>query len=695
MHNDFSGTVEGAVVQAAQVDQLHIHGAGRRPVIPAQLPPPPRLFTSRRRELADLETWRVQDHGGPSTMVISGAGGVGKTTLALRWLHEARRHFPDGQLYANLGAFSGTNPVDPSEVLEWFLSALGVPVDRIPLPLSQREALYRSLTADRSVAVLLDDVLSAAQVRPLLLASPKSVVVVTSRWRLTGLRMVGARFIELDPMDVAESVELLDEVVGDGRLTGERRHAEELAHLCGGMPMALSVVGARLSAHPRRTLAREVDVLRGSDRLSTLSLDDDYSVEVVFDASYKDLPPMEAQLYRLCALHPGSVFGVDVAAGAVQRAADEVEPALDALVDRNMLSEINDRRFRYHDLLLIHARQQANLEELPQVRDAVVRRMIEWYLDMVVAADLVLRPTRRRVGPRFHRPAAGSRLFTVEQEALHWLEDERSNVVLAARSAAAHGWDQLVWELCEALWGFFLHTRHYSDWLELHRIGIPAAQRCGHRIAEARLRIQLASALTNLRRHEDAIQENLLAMQLAEQEHDEETKAAALSELAGNAQGMGDLRGALAYLYQAKKMREETGSIRAVALARRRIGEVLAELGQYEEAITELRTAVAMLGPLDKAQKARALTSLGQAYARCGRIRDAQAELAEALEITRQVGSARYQAEVITVLGEVAELTGDLSAARTYYSKAHAVYSPQEDPKAADLAERLARLPKA
>ncbi|HWE90765.1 MAG TPA: ATP-binding protein, partial [Pseudonocardiaceae bacterium] len=143
--------------------------------------------------MATLSRWQADDGG--QLLIISGGGGVGKTSLTLRWLHTVRDQFPDGQLYADLGGFSARGPATPAEVLESFLLSLGVAAEQVPEKLAAREAMYRSLTADRSLAVLLDDAASAAQVRPLVPTGANRVVVATSRRRLTGLAMEGARFV--------------------------------------------------------------------------------------------------------------------------------------------------------------------------------------------------------------------------------------------------------------------------------------------------------------------------------------------------------------------------------------------------------------------------------------------------------------------------------------------------------------------
>ena len=677
-------------MQAGSVDQIHFHDGPALP-IPSQLPPPPSFFTSRDHELADLGRWFVEDSGRPLVAVISGPGGVGKTTLALRWLHEARQHFPGGQLYVNLGAFSGAEPVSPVDALEWFLLSLGVPADRVPPDLAQRQALYRSLTADRGLSVLLDDAPSAAQVRPLLPASPDNAVLVTTRWRLAGLRMDGARFIEVNPMSVPDSVDLLNRLVGDDRPAREPTHAEELAKLCGGMPIALSVTAARLLAHPNRPLAREVGRLSGQDRLATLAIGDEPPVQAVFDVSYRELSGGERQVYRTGALHPGRTFGVEVIASATGRPVGETERLLDGLVERHLLNEVGDGRFRYHDLLLVHARQQAEQDDDATAREAVTRGMVEWYLDAAVGADLVLRPTRRRVGPRFADGRPRPVQFPAHRIALSWLELERNNILSAARLADHHRWDHLSWEFCEALWGFYLHARHYDDWLELHAIGIPAAHRCGHQLAEARLRMQHGSALGSLRRHAEARREHEIALELAEQETDEFTVASALWELAGVARSVGDFADALRYLRRALSIRERIGTQHSVALCRRLAGEVLAQLDRFADAVEELSAAAAMMADLnDSTQHAKALTSLGVTYLSWGRPADALAPLRTAVELTEQVGSANYRADALAALGDVTLCDGDRAEAEACLSAALDIYTASGDPKATVVAAKLA-----
>ena len=696
VHNTQSGE-SGYVVQAGTIGAVHYHARAPTPTVPAQLPASPGLFAGRDQELRDLDDWRVRSPDQRLLLVISGPGGVGKTTLALRWLHELRADCSDGQLYVDLGGFSLAEPISPADVLEWFLLALGVDADGVPSALPQRAALYRSVTADRALVVLLDNAASAAQVRPLLPASAHSVVVVTSRWRLTGLAMAGARFVDVGPMDVAGSMALLGRAVDVERVAAEPAAVREIAELCDGLPLALSLVGARLTTHPRRRFAREVADLRAEqDRLAALRVDDS-SVGAVFDLSYRSVPAPAGRLYRLVALHPGAWFGPAVAAAAVD--ASDVEDLLDVLVEANLLSEVDDRRYRFHDLIRLHARAQAERDDSVTERDAAVLRMIEWYLDTTVAADLLVHPLPARVGPRYEvgpryqndRPT--SPLFGTATDALAWLSGERIALREALLDTGRRRWHHLTWQFCEAMWGFFRHDRHYEDWVTLYRLGVHAAQECGHRLAESRLRGKLGYVYAKLHRYDEAIAQTQAELAIAAADDDQQGTASALSQLGRVARGKGDLAAALGYYERSRDLHGELGNRRGVALARRRMGQVLTSLGRYDAAIVELTAAAQIMANLsDNTQHSRALMFLGAAYAKTSDPTRAEAPLREALALMRDLGSAYYQAEVLAVLGDVAEQSRDLVSAREHFQLAYEYYLAAGDPDADRVRERLAAL---
>ena len=686
--NEIGSPVTGPVVQAGSVGQIHFHRHDYTIDVPAQLPRSPEYFTSRDRELAVLTQWQSSPGGQPLLVVLHGAAGVGKTTLTLHWLRRERDRFPDGQLFVDLGGFSQSGPVDPADVLEWFLAALGVPTERVPRDLAGRAALYRSVTERRNMVVLLDNAASAAQVRPLLPAGSGCVVAVTSRWRLSGLAVDGARFVDVDPLDRAASVDLLRRFVDETRAAAEPEAVDELADLCGGLPIVLSLVGARLSGRPRRSVAREVADLR-SHGVSALSVVGEPAVAPAFDLSYEKLPPGAGALYRVAALHPGHEFGVPVLAAALDSPPDDVADQVDVLVEAHLLAEVADERFGFHDLIRSHAKDKAARDGEP---DTSVRRMVEWYLDTAVAADLLVHPLRERHGPRYGAPRPTD-LFGSDDEALDWLTMERDNLMAAALAADRRGWADVVWQCCEAMWGLFLHSRRYDGWTALHDAGIAAARRCADRAAEARLRAQLGFAYAKLGRFAEAAEQNRVGLALAGEAGDDRARATALSQLARAARGSGDLDGALAYYRQARDLQDELGVPRGVALCCRRIGDLLLSVGRPAEAITELRRAESIMAELgDVTQHARSLMFLARAYTSTGRTAEAESALRTALAVMRRLGSAYYQAEILTELGELAARTGDVSRAREYLSEALSLYEQVEDPAADRVRARLAEL---
>ncbi|MEV7043956.1 NUDIX domain-containing protein [Amycolatopsis sp. NPDC051061] len=198
--------------------------------------------------------------------VVIGPGGVGKTALAVKWANAHADRFPDGQLYVDLRGFSPDTTVTSADALGRFLRALRVPPEQVPATLAERVSMYRTITAGRQLllVVLLDNAASAEQVRPLIPTSTGSVVVVTSRLRLPGLFVDGAQLVEVPPLEQADAVKLLAELVDERRVRDEPAAVAELARLCGRFPIALRVAAARLATRTRWSVSQVVVQLRNA-----------------------------------------------------------------------------------------------------------------------------------------------------------------------------------------------------------------------------------------------------------------------------------------------------------------------------------------------------------------------------------------------------------------------------------------------
>jgi DNA-binding SARP family transcriptional activator len=246
----------------------------------SQVPGPPSDLTGRSGEIA-MVTGCLNGAAVP-VAVVSGAPGVGKSTVAAAAAMQLRSRFVDGQLYAELGGVE--RPANPQDVLAGMLQTMGVPARSIPAPGPARSALYRSLLAGRNVLVVADDAAAAAQVRPLLPAPGGAAVIVTSRGLLTGL--AGARLVSLGALADRDALALLALNAGPARIAAEPSAAQAIVAACAGLPLALRLAGVTLAARPglrMARLARELD----SGRILDVLAAEDISVRAAISSSYR------------------------------------------------------------------------------------------------------------------------------------------------------------------------------------------------------------------------------------------------------------------------------------------------------------------------------------------------------------------------------------------------------------------------
>ncbi|WNM31371.1 BTAD domain-containing putative transcriptional regulator [Streptomyces sp. Li-HN-5-11] len=318
---------------------------------PAQLPADLADFTGREALVSDLVADFTADQQAgalrtaPWMALISGMPGVGKTALAVHLAHLIRDRFGGGQLFADLRA-SSTTPRDPAEVLMSFLRSLGMAEQQIPDGTEERCNLFRSVTANRRLLLVIDDVSSLADLRPLLPANPQCAVVVTGCRTLHGVG--GAVNVDLDVMDHAEGVELLARIVGRARLEAERCATDRLVELCGRLPVALRCIGSRLVAVPGLPLTVLADRLTNSRQaLDELYLGD-LNLRAMYDSSYARLNRQEQSTFRLLSMLPGEAFTGDAVAELLGWEPAAVERVLTRFTDDHLIKVVGFDNDRIH-----------------------------------------------------------------------------------------------------------------------------------------------------------------------------------------------------------------------------------------------------------------------------------------------------------------------------------------------------------
>ncbi|WP_283138924.1 AfsR/SARP family transcriptional regulator [Rhizohabitans arisaemae] len=653
---------ELGVEPGAELQELHLTILRGEDRAPAQLPLNIADFTGRDAQVAEL-TGYVSADGQAPVMVISGMGGVGKSALAVHVAHRLLGSFPDGQLYADL------HNASPASVLSGFLAALGVAGWSVPEDLSARAALFRSHLSRRKVLILLDNATSEQQVRWLLPGSPSCVVLVTSRARLSGLE--GACLVELDVLPSADAMALFTRVVGRKRVEEESSALAEIAELCGHMPLAVRIAGARLVARPLRTLDWLVRRLRDEHSRLDQLVAGDQAVRASISLSYVGLSERARRLFRLLGLLDAPDFAAWVASALLACSFEEGEALLDELVEAQLLSAfgvdaMGNPRYRFHDLVRLFAREGVSDDP-----EAVARALGAWL-------GLAERAMEDVPGPCYaiiHGSAARWDLpqHVVEEylgDAMAWFEDERPALLAAVRQACARSLDEYAWDLAGSMERYFDVRGFYDDCWSVNGMALELCRKNGNRLGEAvMLRGLLDITTWTGARHEGPamVALNTNAEQLADmfREIDEPrglSDAHAMrawglvaTGLAG--EGLAEARTALRLAEESRHLGGEARAHLALAVA---YGK-----SEVDKAIKHLLNALRLAEEMGNQRfEATALQFLGLAYTEARRFEDGHACLSRSMEICHRSPDPSSETWTLVSLAKLYARQGDIRARR-------------------------------
>ncbi|WP_234314125.1 NB-ARC domain-containing protein [Streptomyces sp. NBRC 109706] len=631
-------------------------------------------------------------------MVIKALPGMGKTALVCRWAESAQDAFPDGQLFVDFGSRRHGAGADVSGALAMCLRALGVSDAFMPSSLEERANELRSRTAGKRLLIVLGDVSQPAQVRPLVPKGRGSVLLATSHRDLRDLVLDGAEVLPLEPMGEESGLELLADFAGRAIAPAERPLAERLVALCGGLPVALRVLGSRLARNRRLTFGALVAELDDENRrLKGMNDGGEHSVSAVLGLAYRELPPAEAQVYRLLGWLPGRTFDAGTAAAALGTAVEQVGPLLDGLVDASLLSEEGSDRYRFHDLVRLHAREQAEREEPEGARRAVLERVTTHFLALTALADRAIREERLRIADLSELLSRAEDPFAGEggPPPLDWLAAERDSIMAVLREASRAELHELVWPLGESFTVLFLHRRDVRAWWESLELAIASAVALGETDGEARLRSLLSRPLLDLDEDERAKGELELAEQRA-QSSDRAVLRASVAEFSGRYWDRHDPARAIEAYRRSLALNMEAGEKRGAAIAAFFLGRAQDAAREHHAALATLEKAHADLLALDEADErmaARVQAALGAVHEHLGNDQEAAVRLRQAAATLNALGAGHYEGETLVRLAELLERTGgDPVAVRECVARASGIWEEIGHPQAARLQDWLTRL---
>ncbi|MEU0389995.1 tetratricopeptide repeat protein [Streptomyces chartreusis] len=704
-----------------QTTKINVQAYAAVPTALNSLPGLPQEFTGRDDEIAKILS--ILDPGsgsGAAVGSVAGLPGVGKTTLAHAVGHAAldKGWFTKVQM-VNLRGYDPT-PVPPEDALEALLRALGVAAEHIPPTLDEREGLYRSqLDALRReedrVLILADNASTSDQIRPLLPARHHAVLV-TSRHTLPGL---GARLFNLHPLQPDAAVDLLHQRLevadpDDRRVEDEPAAAEELAALCGYLPLALQIAAALLADDPDQPLSERVRLLTDAGtRLGGLD-DGERNLRAVFDECLTRLSHQEADLYRLLGLHPGPDISTPAVAALTGQPADKITPVLRQLVRARLLTQNSQARDRWsmHDLLRVHAQEQARTtmerDRVPRRRFEQARaRLADHYVRHAEAAHTHIRPAGEAV----------STLFGGREQALAWFDAERENLLATAHTYArtqtalrlgfALGryleWRRRIQDLltvrsqaleaCQALgdtanlggaWNNLGNAlgelRRYAEAYDAHQTALALYQKSGNTQGQAKAWNSLGTDLGNLDRYAEAHDAHQTALALHQQSDDPHGEASAWNNL-GVALGELDRYAEAHDAHQtALALYQQTGDTHGEANAWNNLGVALGNLDRYAEAHDAHQTALALFQQTDDTHsQANAWDNLGVALGQMDRYAEAHDAHQTALALHQQSDDTHSQANAWDNLGSVLRELKRYAEAHDAHQTALALYQKSDD----------------
>jgi predicted ATPase/DNA-binding SARP family transcriptional activator len=399
------------------------------------LPSPPSSLLGRERELHELDDLLHRRQA--RLLVLTGAGGSGKTRLALEFAHRNAGSFANGVVFVQLAPLR-----DPRLVPAAILSALGLreqpggPLETLATALRARELLLVLDNAEHLRA-------AAPSYAELLARLPRLSLLVTSR---TVLHLSGEHVYPVEPLAEEAAIDLFAERAraANARFALTTENRPVIAQICAaldGLPLAIELAAARARVFSPQALLRRLDqplrLLTGGAR----DLHErQRTVRATIDWSYQLLSKDEKTLFAYLAVFAGGCR-LDAAEAVVGRDAGkgiDVVDGLASLVEQSLLQQRSDAdgEPRFWMLETIHEYAAERLERRSEA-DTARDRHAQHFLALAEQAEPHLRGLNPR--PWIDRLAPEQDNLRAALDRLH--ASGQTDAQLRLAGALAHFWN--------------------------------------------------------------------------------------------------------------------------------------------------------------------------------------------------------------------------------------------------------------